>query len=91
MWTDGDIGGAALEARAFAHAQFNPDGGDDGTKTPCAVYLLGDSQNVAALRMAVVDSRSPSLPCTPMNPRSQRHRAIEPFVLCLRADFDFHS
>jgi len=30
-----------IEARAFAHATFNPDGHAD--REPCAVYLIGDS------------------------------------------------
>lgn len=59
MWTDPDRGGTGpggvVEARAFAHAQFNPDGGPDGTMTPCAVYLLGDGEGLSLLRMAVID------------------------------------
>jgi len=56
LWGDSSAGGPGGErARVFAHAVFNPDGGEDGTSTPCAVYLLGDSGSLAALRMAVVD------------------------------------
>jgi hypothetical protein len=56
LWGDAAAGGPGGErARVFAHAQFNPDGGPDGTSTPCAVYLLGDSGSLTALRMAVVD------------------------------------
>lgn len=42
--------GNPLEARVFAHAQFNPDGGPDGDKDPCAVYLIGDGYSLAADR-----------------------------------------
>lgn len=56
LWGDASAGGPGGErARVFAHAVFNPDGGEDGTSTPCAVYLLGDSESLTALRMAVVD------------------------------------
>lgn len=45
----------ALQARAFAHAQFNPDGGPDGDKEPCAVYLVGDGAPVGEMRAALLD------------------------------------
>lgn len=62
IWTDTSAGGApAVESRVFAHAQFNPDGGPDGDKEPCAVYLLGDGETLAHLRMAVVDSLSQAI------------------------------
>lgn len=32
-----------LSGRVFAHAAFNPDGGPDGDRDPCAVYLVGDA------------------------------------------------
>jgi hypothetical protein len=37
----------AIEARVFAHAHFNPDGGPDGDRDPCAVYLIGDGASLA--------------------------------------------
>lgn len=43
-----------ITARVMAHAQFNPDGGPDGDRDPCAVYLLGDSTGLAPLRSAVM-------------------------------------
>lgn len=43
-----------LEARVFAHARFNPDGGPDGDTDPCAVYLIGDGYNLAAERELLV-------------------------------------
>jgi len=55
-WGSAPADGAGGErARVFAHAMFNPDGGPDGDMTPCAVYLLGDSESLSALRYAVVD------------------------------------
>lgn len=42
-------------ARVFAHAQFNPDGGPDGDKQPCAVYLLGDGESLKFLHEFVVE------------------------------------
>lgn len=30
-----------VHARAWSHATFNPDGGQDGESKPCAVYLIG--------------------------------------------------
>lgn len=36
-----------IQARAFAHATFNPDAANG--RTPCAVYLIGDSQEIAVL------------------------------------------
>lgn len=39
-----------LNARAFAHATFNPDHGPDGDRDPCAVYLIGDTPDLEPLR-----------------------------------------
>jgi hypothetical protein len=39
-----------LSARVFAHARFNPDGGPDGDRDPCAVYLVGDGAELAVDR-----------------------------------------
>lgn len=55
----------AVKARVFAHATFNPDGGEDGTKDPCAVYLIGDCPDLVPLQKAVVEvcqARVPSMP-----------------------------
>lgn len=40
-----------ITARIMGHAIFNPDGGDDpeDLKEPCAVYLVGDSEQLADL------------------------------------------
>lgn len=46
--------GNPLEARVFAHARFNPDGGPDGDRDPCAVYLIGDGETLAAERELVI-------------------------------------
>lgn len=43
-----------LTARVFSHATFNPDGGPDGDRETCAVYLIGDSVGLVPLRDAVV-------------------------------------
>lgn len=37
-----DLGGA-IQARVMGHATFNPDGGPEGDRDPCDVYLVGDS------------------------------------------------
>jgi hypothetical protein len=39
-----------VDARVMGHAQFNPDGGPDGDREPCAVYLIGDSSGLEPLR-----------------------------------------
>lgn len=39
-----------VDARIMGHGVFNPDGGDDGTRDPCAVYLVGDSPALDPLR-----------------------------------------
>lgn len=39
-----------MNARVFAHAAFNPDGGADGDRDPCAVYLIGDNAGLGAVR-----------------------------------------
>lgn len=38
------------KGRVFAHAAFNPDGGPDGDRDPCAVYLVGDNVGLSMLR-----------------------------------------
>lgn len=40
---------APIAGRVMAHATFNADGGEDGTKDPCAVYLISDSDDMAQL------------------------------------------
>lgn len=47
--------GGPMAARVMGHAQFNPDGGPDGDMDPCAVYLVGDAQEVGPLRDSVLD------------------------------------
>lgn len=63
-----------VTARVFGHALFNPDGGADGTMTPCATYLVGDNatpsdrpSDLSMLhnnfrRRAAVPQRSPFVP-----------------------------
>jgi hypothetical protein len=56
-----------VHARAFGHAQFNPDGGEDGTRDPCAVYLIGDTDQLGPARDALAgttdqDQHSPFVP-----------------------------
>lgn len=38
-----------MHARVMGHAQFNPDGGPAGDLDPCAVYLVGDSDQIPML------------------------------------------
>jgi hypothetical protein len=45
-----------VEGRAFGHATFNADGGPDGDRDPCAVYLIGDSDALVPLREAIVSA-----------------------------------
>jgi len=47
--------GGPVEGRVFAHAHFNPDGGPDGDRDPCAVYLVGDGANLAQDRLLLVE------------------------------------
>lgn len=42
-----------VSARATGHLLFNPDGGPDGDRTPCAVYVVGDSPLLSPLHDAV--------------------------------------
>jgi len=42
-----------VTGRAFAHATFNPDG--NAGRTPCAVYLIGDSDLIDGLRTMFSD------------------------------------
>lgn len=44
-----------MEARVFAHAHFNPDGGPDGDREPCAVYLIGDGVSLANERDTLLE------------------------------------
>lgn len=46
-----------ITARVMGHAMFNPDGGDDPEepKEPCAVYLVGDSEQIPDLHDSVMD------------------------------------
>ncbi|NUT90878.1 MAG: hypothetical protein HOY78_02495 [Saccharothrix sp.] len=44
-----------IEARVFAHAKFNPDGGPDGDMEPCLVYLVGDTPAFGEMRDWSVD------------------------------------
>lgn len=44
-----------VDARVFAHAHFNPDGGADGDKEACAVYLIGDGASLAADREYLIE------------------------------------
>jgi 2'-5' RNA ligase len=39
-----------IDARVFAHAKFNPDGGPDGDREPCLVYLVGDTSALGEMR-----------------------------------------
>jgi 2'-5' RNA ligase len=54
--------GAPIEARAMGHTTFNPDGGDDGSREPCAVYTIGDSAQIMPLHTDVVQALTAALP-----------------------------
>lgn len=47
--------GGPVEARVFAHAHFNPDGGAEGDKDPCAVYLIGDGAELGRDRDLLIE------------------------------------
>jgi hypothetical protein len=55
-----DVGGP-MEGRVFAHAHFNPDGGAEGDKDPCAVYLVGDGSTLSAERALLIERLRASL------------------------------
>jgi len=38
-----------VRGRILGHAEFNPDGGPDGDKPPCAVYLVGSAPGIGEL------------------------------------------
>jgi 2'-5' RNA ligase len=38
-----------ITARIMGYGLFNPDGGPEGDKDPCAVYLVGDSEQIPEL------------------------------------------
>lgn len=42
--------GPPVQARVMGHATFNPDGGPDGDRDPCGVYLVGDSDRLTPTR-----------------------------------------
>ena len=44
-----------IEARVMGHATFNPDGGPNGDRPPCAVHLIGDSTRLTPA-LATVDT-----------------------------------
>jgi 2'-5' RNA ligase len=43
-----------VSARATGHLLFNPDGGPEGDRTPCAAYVVSDSPVLTSLRDAVI-------------------------------------
>ncbi len=43
-----------VEARAFGHTTFNPDGGPNGDREPCAVYMIGDSPDLVPVRNRIM-------------------------------------
>lgn len=57
----------AVEARVIGHAVLNPDGGPDGDRDPCAVYLVGDAPGLDPLRQwaAWVTSTHDNYPTPP--------------------------
>lgn len=46
---------SVINARIMGHATFNPDGGEDGEKDPCAVYLVSDSDELPEIHKEVLD------------------------------------
>ncbi len=44
------LSGGPIEARVMGHAMFNPDGGPDGDREPCMVYLVGDTDRISPMR-----------------------------------------
>jgi 2'-5' RNA ligase len=60
-----------IEGRAFGHTTFNPDGGPDGDRDPCAVYMIGDTPELVPARDAVwaglagMDLPEPHAPAVP--------------------------
>lgn len=75
-----DLGGP-LQARVFAHATFNPDSGPGGDLDPCAVYLVGGSDQLGPLRDKV------SLACRALL-GAQHPDQHEPYIPHLTAGYD---
>jgi len=51
-----------IPARVAGHLLFNPDGGPDGDRTPCAAYLVSDSPDLTPLHTAVSQGVGDTLP-----------------------------
>lgn len=56
-----------ITARIMGHAIFNPDGGGpDGDKDPCAVYLVGDTEQIPELHRDLLEGLD-SFPVPPQH------------------------
>lgn len=51
-----------IAARVAGHLLFNPDGGPEGDRTPCAAYLVSDSPDLAPIHAAVSGGVGDTLP-----------------------------
>lgn len=50
VWSAAHAIADPITARVMGHATFNPDGGPDGDRSPCAVHLVGDSDRLVPVR-----------------------------------------
>lgn len=56
---------AVITAYILGPALFNPDGGVDGDKDPCAVYLVSDSEQLPDVYDAMLDAVTGAVPDLP--------------------------
>lgn len=64
-----------ITARIMGYALFNPDGGPDGDKDPCAVYLVGDSEQIPDLHNDIQHAVEENFPDAP-----PQHKPFIPHV-----------
>jgi 2'-5' RNA ligase len=69
-----------ITARIMGYALFNPDGGADGDKDPCAVYLVGDSEQIPDLHNDIQHAVEENFPDAP-----PQHK---PFIPHITAGYD---
>jgi 2'-5' RNA ligase len=64
-----------ITARIMGYGLFNPDGGPDGDKDPCAVYLVSDSEQIPDLHNDIQHAVEENFPDAP-----PQHKPFIPHV-----------
>lgn len=64
----------AIAGRVAGHLLFNPDGGPDGDRTPCAAYLVSDAPGLAPMQAAVAAGANE------LNPDVEQHTPWVPHI-----------